>query len=663
MRIEDNPFYVLDVKPSDNVSIINEKYDDKSFMDEDKEDCYDYARQVLISPNKRLIAELGWFYNLNRNLNEFLQDIENFVFMDEEGQDDFLEELKYVSSRESFLVLNEILNQLTTDEMANIIIEMDVAYSSLCSDDEIKNFIDDVNSMRRIAGTALCKDFTYVKKETKSLINNTIDAFSYIFQNEDDDDIITMVNEVASEAIECNHEYGMVIERLIDAYNLHFKSKLEDYKNSIYTEIEEAKEYTETYELEYLCGITRDFDRIAQPIQLLLKDRGQSDLQEESINIANQLRNLAIYYNNESDLPELSMCLIELEMELFSELPEIYSRLEEDKVVILDISKRKEIQTEIDGLDNRIVRDNESEANNKRYLMPRLSNIRNLIDSYTNEILKNIDEDSEEYADKALLIASYYRSLGCNCTWAGMWVEALNQYNTALYWARQSGNQDAVTRLVKDVNDVKRIINQEKQEKENAIAEKSALYYEGEWGLIFKDRVSFTPERIEYNGASIRIADITKVWWGITKKSVNGIPSGTDYNIHIESADKIISMNTSESVYNNVVDRLWKATATQIIKKILIDLRNGVDAGFGPNLMDEGIHYHEHNWFSKDIDRFYTWDEIVIGYGDGCMYFYDNNRRKTLEYFYFQGTSNLHMLDTIIRLAQKRNVQKLSDLL
>ena len=118
-----------------------------------------------------------------------------------------------------------------------------------------------------------------------------------------------------------------------------------------------------------------------------------------------------------------------------------------------------------------------------------------------------------------------------------------------------------------------------------------------------------------------------------------------------------------ESVYNNVVDRLWKATATQIIKKILIDLRNGADAGFGPNLMDEGIHYHEHNWFSKDIDRFYTWDEIVIGYGDGCMYFYDNNRQKTLEYFYFQGTSNLHMLDTIIRLAQQKNVQKLSDLL
>ena len=277
--------------------------------------------------------------------------------------------------------------------------------------------------------------------------------------------------------------------------------------------------------------------------------------------------------------------------------------------------------------------------------------------------MKNINKDSEEYTDKALLIASYYRSLGCNCTWAGMWVEALNQYNSALYWTRQSGNQEAINRLCQDINDVKIIINQEKQEKENAIAEKNALYYEGKWGLVLKDRVSMNPERIEYNGSSIRIADITKVWWGITKKSINGFPSGTDYNIHIESADKVISMNTSETVYDNVIDRLWKATATQIIKKILIDLRNGVDAGFGSNLMDEGIHYHEHNWFSKDIDRFYTWDEIVIGYADGCMYFYDSSQKRTLEYFYFQGTSNLHMLDTIIRLAKKRNVQKLSDLL
>lgn len=663
MRLVDNPFYVLGVQPSDNLSIIDEKFDEKSFMDEEKEESYDYARQVLISPNKRLNAELGWFYNLSENIDDFLQDLEYFVFMDEEGKDYFLDKLKYTSPREFFLVLNELLNQLTIDEMANTIIELDILYSSLCNDDEIRSFIDDVNNMRRIAGIALCKDFAYAKKETKNLINNTIDAFSSMFQNEEDDDIITMVNEVASEAIECNHEYGMVIERLIDAYNLHFKSKLEDYKRSIYTEIEEAKEYTETYELEYLCDLTRDFDRIAQPIQLLLKDRGQSNLQEESIKIANQLRNLAIYYNNESELPELSMHLIELEMELFSELPEIYSILEEDKEVIIDISKRKEIQTAIDRLDNRIIKDNESEANNKRYLTPRLSNVRNLIDNYTNEILGKIDEDSEEYTDKMLLFASYYRSLGCNCTWAGMWGDALNQYNTALYWARQSGNQDAVTRLIKDINDVKRIINQEKQEKENAIAEKKALYYEGEWGLIFKNRVSMTPERIEYNGASIKIADITKVWWGITKKSVNGIPSGTDHNIHIESPDRVISMNTSESVYDNVVDRLWKATAPQIIKKILIALRNGVDAGFGSNLMDEGIHYHEHNWFSKDVDRFYTWDEIVIGYGDGCMYFYDSSKQKTLEYFYFQGTSNLYMLDTIIKLAKKRNVQKLSDLL
>ena len=351
MRIEDNPFYILDVQPSDDLSIIDKNFDEKSFIDEEKEDSYDYARQVLISPKKRLNAELGWFYNLDEDINDFLQDIENFALMDEEEQDYFLDKLKYISPRESFLVLNEILNQLPTDEIANIIIEMDLSYSSLCNDDEIRNFINDVNSMRRIAGIALCKDFAYAKKETKNLINNTIEAFSSIFQTEDEednDDIITMVNEVASEAIERNHEYGMVIERLIDTYNLHFKSLLEDYRKTIYTEIEEAKEYTEIYELEYLCDLTRDFDRIAQPIQLLLKDRGQSDLQEESTNIANRLRNLAIYYNNESQLPELSMQLIELEIELFSELPEIYSRLEEDKDVIIDISKRKRIQIEID---------------------------------------------------------------------------------------------------------------------------------------------------------------------------------------------------------------------------------------------------------------------------------------------------------------------------
>lgn len=77
MRLIDNPFKLLDVTPSDNVNIINQNAEDKAFMDDENERLYEDARTTLLSPTKRIAAEVGWIYD--RNIDSVINDINNGI--------------------------------------------------------------------------------------------------------------------------------------------------------------------------------------------------------------------------------------------------------------------------------------------------------------------------------------------------------------------------------------------------------------------------------------------------------------------------------------------------------------------------------------------------------------------------------------------------------
>ena len=64
----------------------------------------------------------------------------------------------------------------------------------------------------------------------------------------------------------------------------------------------------------------------------------------------------------------------------------------------------------------------------------------------------------------------------------------------------------------------------------------------------------------------------------------------------------------------------------------------------------------------KDIDRFYTWNEIVISHGNGSLDFVDLKGNVLASYSYFD-VYNVHMLEAIVSLAKNQHLAKLSDLL
>ena len=275
--------------------------------------------------------------------------------------------------------------------------------------------------------------------------------------------------------------------------------------------------------------------------------------------------------------------------------------------------------------------------------------------NYIVQVTSNTQEGSEEYREVSCRIALFYRTLACNCTWSDMWEEALETYNQALYWAEKAKDDDLIVGIRKSRDNVQDTVNKHKQQAIKAKAENAALYYEAEWGLLFKDKLKISHLGVEHNGKFFPIDEIKKVRWGAVKKTINYLPAGTEYTIVIDTDNDFIYLRPDGTVYKNFIDRLWKAVAGNIINNILVAFRDGKDTGFDKNIKDTGVHYTKWNWFSKNEEIEYSWSQIRVGYDNGelCLY---NPDGRCISSFSLMNTYNAHMLDTIIRIAHEKRV-------
>ena len=115
MRLIDNPFKLLDVTPSDNVNIINQNAEDKAFMDDENERLYEDARTTLLSPTKRIAAEVGWIYD--RNIDSVINDINNGIV--NLNNCDCLEEVNF---------LIEVLYKCELNKLFSVFVSLDQCY-------------------------------------------------------------------------------------------------------------------------------------------------------------------------------------------------------------------------------------------------------------------------------------------------------------------------------------------------------------------------------------------------------------------------------------------------------------------------------------------------------------------------------------------------------
>ncbi|SFQ35886.1 hypothetical protein SAMN05216190_1842 [Pseudomonas borbori] len=237
------------------------------------------------------------------------------------------------------------------DDVAEFIKEM--AY--LVDDLSAEQVLRDVNEDRSVSGFPEVKGVDQVEaemSERKRYYRNAIkDALNRLPTAS-----LVEAMTLAVDGITCGGEDHApeLIDELVDSYAVETQGFLQKEAENAQKLIKAARDSAKSGEnvvkplVDKLEAVARNWDKVAQPIQLSAKARGIEHA--PSHEIAYSIRSLAIDLFNEHDMLTQSQRLTGLIQELFAELPEIAEQIELDSDALADISQRRNESVAIDPI-------------------------------------------------------------------------------------------------------------------------------------------------------------------------------------------------------------------------------------------------------------------------------------------------------------------------
>lgn len=191
------------------------------------------------------------------------------------------------------------------------------------------------------------------------------------------------------------------------------------------------------------------------------------------------------------------------------------------------------------------------------------------------------------------------------------------------------------------------------------------ITYEADVGAVFKDKLRISPEGIDWKKRHWTLDSITKIRWGGTRHSINGIPSGTTYTILFgnDSSYTVIELRR-EDTYINFIDRLWKSVGIRLLTECINGLRAGKKYYFGSAVMnDYGMELERKKFFGSNERFFCRWEELSIWNANGSFCIAKKEDRKTMREFSYLDEDNIHVLEAAIRMLLKKGGNRLSSIL
>lgn len=332
-----SPFVVLGATARDDRRRIVELAEERS-LELDHDVCQK-ARSDLTNPRSRLSVEMAWLPGVSpRRASQLVESLlQDPMAIREESGLPTLAHLNLLAA-----AFESVDGENDADDLSAFIMETGYLAEELSPEDVLR----DINEDRAVSGFPEVRtldlieaELTERKRYYRGSIKDALDRLPPM-----------MLIQVLTDAVDGvtsggeAHAPGL-IDDLVDSYEVETQGILQNEAENVAKLITGVREWASSGEnvvkpyLDKLEVVARNWDKIAQPIQLSSKARGIDH--EASRELAYKIRSLAIDLFNEYDMLAQSQRLTSLIQELFSEVPDVADRVGQDADALADIFQQR----------------------------------------------------------------------------------------------------------------------------------------------------------------------------------------------------------------------------------------------------------------------------------------------------------------------------------
>ena len=340
--LRENPFVTLAVALRDTRETILDKERQQGLAG-DAEKARN-ARQALTTPRLRLAAEIGFLPGVAPTKANAL------ITAALKGHPSVLTGVEGIPHLAACNVLAGLLDAIpkvpgtaTTPTVKSAIAQLVQRFQQI----QVLELWHSINEDRQVAGLPLLSDAEAAEGELKQLQAALASCMLRALKKLSEPH--TMLTSLVSELTRSGEGLPILATTLVSQYQLDAQGSLDELEQQIRTLIQETlKRLEETKgklkdigkRIQQLETLTRQWDGLAQPIQLAANADGSED--QRSSNLANDLREMSLVLWNKYAEEGLANRLNILLGELFAELPQTAAQLAEDRASIERVFKAQD---------------------------------------------------------------------------------------------------------------------------------------------------------------------------------------------------------------------------------------------------------------------------------------------------------------------------------
>lgn len=338
MDLLQNPFYILNVNPRDNRQRIMDLADERSLI-LDSSACME-ARSELTNPRKRLSAEIAWLPGTGP------KRVAAVLSLLESSSADLLavDNLSPIARTNLLTAGLARLPDQNPNDLAEWILEISWAFETLEAD-ELRVII---NEERVVSGIPEVSDLSAVEAEIEERRRHYRQVIKSTLDNLPPKELVETVTAAVESATDDGEQHGpILISDLVDSYEVEAQGFLYKEEENIKALVDKLRAAVDAERpdsvvapmVKQLIQVVRNWDTVAQPIQVSTKSRGLDH--EASRRVAGLVRGLAIHMFNEHGKLDFSQQLTNMLQEVFAEVDEVAELAAEDADALDEIAEQQ----------------------------------------------------------------------------------------------------------------------------------------------------------------------------------------------------------------------------------------------------------------------------------------------------------------------------------